>query len=290
MHRIRVVCLCVVGLLAGCATHRTTCDDVFLSAPFMREQRPPPSEKMQEIARESFIYAQMAYNAYQRPNSFALHDSIDQLPPETRGYGFQATVFEVRSGADLREIVIAYRGTDGLTNVRDWLFGNLGRTQYRLARDLYREVRERYPEGTRIVTTGHSLGGGLAIHISTNEPDVPAYVFNYSYKRHWEGRRYAHTRRVGIVESGDILGIVRGIWPNTDILHNRGFYCSRAGNNHSMEVLARCVTHTAAVADERAVDSLTRNRIPRCELSPGALTHKVDRARAVRRPQGAVAL
>src|SRR5688500_15662771 len=102
---IRLILLCAVGLSTGCATDRASCSHVLRSDPYMRENPELRSEAMQEVSRESYIDAQMAYNAYQRSDSFVFPDSIIQLPPETRGYGFQATIFEVRSGSDLREVV-----------------------------------------------------------------------------------------------------------------------------------------------------------------------------------------
>lgn len=78
--------------------------------------------------------------------------------------GFHAKIF---SNPNENEMVIAFRGTNKYSVVRDWVMTNavnalgLHTMQYNQARNLARSLSEAY-DTQKITLVGHSLGGGLA--------------------------------------------------------------------------------------------------------------------------------
>lgn len=111
------------------------------------------------------------------------------IPPCEDDVGMFFRVWERDS--TFKEVVIAFRGTDGF---KDWLYGNshwLTRflpmeDQYSRARKAVQLILDRFSkEGSKTVrfyTTGHSLGGGLAQHILYTYPKqvVQALAFDPS--------------------------------------------------------------------------------------------------------------
>jgi pimeloyl-ACP methyl ester carboxylesterase len=106
--------------------------------------------------------------------------------------GLGLRTYHKRSG-DRLDVVFAFRGTDRPTNVPD-LLSNLSwvtqwfrdNDQYRRARfhvDRLRKAAEATPGIKRIayVTTGHSLGGGIARHVARAFPCSAAVAFDSSF-------------------------------------------------------------------------------------------------------------
>jgi hypothetical protein len=82
---------------------------------------------------------------------------------------FSATTFKIkgRTSTERDEIVIAYRGSDDLC---DWISTNLNpfpyKKQYNQAVEYAQQILNSYDTGKeKVVVTGISLGGGLAIHV-----------------------------------------------------------------------------------------------------------------------------
>ncbi|MEM6313754.1 MAG: hypothetical protein AAF743_06680 [Planctomycetota bacterium] len=132
------------------------------------------------------IAAQMAHATY---------DNGATLPPDTfplipggveLDNGFSADVHLARIDGQLT-VVAAFRGTDNdrgfFQGMRDWS-DNLGHGagflgipgQYDAARDLVAGLKEKYP-GFPMITTGHSLGGGLAAY-AAKAHGLTAFTFN----------------------------------------------------------------------------------------------------------------
>lgn len=224
-----------------------------------------------EAAADSYLYAQMAFNAYQDSTKLALPDSItEERSIEDPRTGFAVTVYEVRSGSQLREAVLAFRGTEDRL---DWWHGNFRFTQNRQAVSFYESMREFYGESIPIVSVGHSLGGGLALQISVLYDGATAYLFNGSYHiyrpRTTVNGVYAYheakSERYSVASHAEANQAVRGPLPNPTLIHTRGFVCTDVRGpvfNHSIERLARCLTHVAAITSEGARGSLRRIAVP----------------------------
>ena len=86
---------------------------------------------------------------------------------------FAATFLRPARGGQPRVVIVAFRGTD---SSRDWFRHNLALdpAQFEPARAYVKRVAEKYPDD-RLVVAGHSLGGGLAIHVTRHE-DTSALV------------------------------------------------------------------------------------------------------------------
>ncbi|GAB3383879.1 Mbeg1-like protein [Lysobacter fragariae] len=110
---------------------------------------------------------------------------VDWLTDANNGHGgFYAATFTRKLGNEMPdEVIVAFRGTN---DTRDWLLHNLSPfpEQYRQARRYVERVASALPVRTRLVVTGHSLGGGLAAHVAqhrdTRDLVQEAWVFNPS--------------------------------------------------------------------------------------------------------------
>jgi hypothetical protein len=240
-------------------------------------------------ALETYVYAQMATNAYLTPDcvkgtgaaacaadknrdiKFDLGSDIKVLHAQCNDqFGFAYVVFARQKAGRTREIIIAYRGTD---DYPDWEHGNLKFTQNRLGLELYQVWKKKAQAmggDVAVSVTGHSLGGAIATYVSMVEEGATCYVFNASPRFRREATPVPDNRRVSVVEYGEINKVLRlfGRSP-TQIYISVG--CSRGGpiGQHSMRKLAVCLTKAAAwefpklewtPANARA--SLIRNSIP----------------------------
>ncbi len=129
------------------------------------------------------------------------------------------------------------------------------RIQVPAAKDEYDQVVARYSDTpVRIVTTGHSLGGGLALHISFTHPGIDAIVFNSSPVAKPGLDVQEGNTRVSIWESGEWL---QG--PRNAVSFARGWDVERfefrflhgtALEQHGMERLALNFTKLGAKQSE----------------------------------------
>ncbi len=259
-----------------------------------------------ELAAESWEYAQLSSNAYcdettvfkglagrtevargpsldicQLERRAALGDEPADATLKTRKTerggknGFAYAVYDLAAEGDgPAKRVIAYRGTD-ITQIADWLHGNLGRAQRDLGLALYREQRAQLDSAGKqnvpIVVTGHSMGGAIALEVSQAFEGVSAYVFNTSpqYKL---AETVNANRRVAISERGDFLGTLRRRRRpvRQDMLTVNCSPSAQAIGNHSIRSLAECLTWIAARGNARAKASLEANAITEPPEGEGA--------------------
>jgi hypothetical protein len=168
------------------------------------------------------IYALLSNNAYERGQ-----EEIFRLPaqewrqksdftPEGTETGLALKVFEKVADDKPVEVVIAFRGTD---DRKDW-WQNLApqflfpqKRQTDLAEKNFERLRGLYEgQNVRYFATGHSLGGGLALHLSFKYPNVAAVAFNSSPRvgRGPKSLRNANARVI-IWESKEALSYFRSI-------------------------------------------------------------------------------
>ena len=198
--------------------------------------------ELDKIAKENYIYALMSANAYDK--GFQI-----EIPKWTRvkrhlrqEHGFSADVYVSDTKKD---VVIAYRGTDDL---KDWIFGNADTDvngQYADADKIFATVSNEFSEAN-IMVVGHSLGGGLALHVSITHKDVNAVVFNTSPRVFVskDVQRYKN-KIVLIYETGEILTVVREIFTTLDKIDYEKYKYNYLGGNvvseHSMAHFATCM-------------------------------------------------
>ena len=106
--------------------------------------------------------------------------------------GFYARVWErsIPHDGDRREVVIAFRGTKGIDDWDDWVYGNLywflgsftPNDQYDKTPEFLDRVLDYYKKKNipiLVRTVGHSLGGGLAQHALYARPKAVSQVFAF---------------------------------------------------------------------------------------------------------------
>jgi len=177
------------------------------------------------VANKSFVYALFASNAYSNNPQFAIPDweRLRELDVDT-WRGMEVVVYK---SVIRNEIVIAFSGTNRFS-INDWIFGILNifwRGQYYEAVEKVDEIIDIYND-YKIIVTGHSLGGGLALHTSLSRNNIDAYVFNTS-PRVFNLEEYVHnddSYRLIISENGEVLEVIRDNWPALDEITFDGPY------------------------------------------------------------------
>jgi pimeloyl-ACP methyl ester carboxylesterase len=220
------------------------------------------SDQVRAAADEAYLYAQMSVNAYDDEDRYDLGPAVRTIENAPNNeLGFAYSIFEHRRAGGL-EVVIAFRGTEFRTT-EDWIDGNLFARQNPQGLALYDRIRARYDPDVPITVTGHSLGGGIAIQVSLERPNVKAYVFNTSPRFRLRGSSQPN-RRLSIVEYGEFLKAARLFGREANQTYV-SLNCSRGLNSiaqHSSRRLADCLTRIAAYQQPEARASLARNHIP----------------------------
>lgn len=216
------------------------------------------SDGVREVADQSWKFAQLSQNVYADDDDFIMKDSVVLVEEFDRpDISFYAALYKDQ---DDDVYTFIFRGTDSFEDFRT---GNnpFNQEQNKIALDLVSEKVKQYRLKSFVVA-GHSLGGGIATHVSLNIKGATLYTFNGSpvFKR--EGA-YLENPRYSIVEMGEILKIVRFLAKEPDQLYT-AIECT-SGNpveEHSMKKLAICITRISAVNDnQEAVESLMKNNI-----------------------------
>lgn len=217
------------------------------------------SEPHRLAAVEGAIYALLANNAYDHTDQpqFALPADW-QLGHRASHGDLQYSLFEQRADGAVQKVVLAFRGTD---NQRDWWTGNILADQYERAAQIVQTMRARYP-GVVLVATGHSLGGGLALHVSMRFAGVSAYAFNPSPLVR-QPESVQRNRRVIYWEAEDVLHWARWAWEKTPNAVYWRFSFVR-GNGHNALVLAKGLLMLGALMDPDLATTLQQN----CRINP----------------------
>lgn len=240
-----------------------------------------------DVARRSYPFALMASNVYEHFDSkkpeFAVPGWEKVESKRTTRKGMGAHIYRSTTGPE--SVAIVFEGTN--KGARDWLFGNLNlfwKGQYKDAEKLITEIAERYPEA-RLVTTGHSLGGGLAIHAALHHGGVEAFAFNSS-PRVFNSRRYdpSESTVTLISENEDILEKFRKRWGGLAGLtiegpFNKFDFLDLATNDndrvveHSVYFIARGLLIVAAAGGDESArrwigENLDRSKEKECKVDP----------------------
>lgn len=251
----RAVLSALALVLAGCAHTRESSEPLVTAA-------------------DVFLYAQMAQNAYHKKrNEFDFDDSVRlissypnqsvDVEPITGNmgndiFGLAFDILEHEPSGRSKELVFAFRGTEGDIDLKscDFRFGNRRTIQHRLATELVaRIVAERGLQPPSLVFVGHSLGGGIARHVSMRFPGSRVYAFNSSPVFRAPDNydpKLDPTVRFSVNSRGEVLKLTRIFGPEPNQTYWK-IDCPIAGgmiDKHSMRRLAACLTLRAAEQKE----------------------------------------
>ena len=247
MKKIIVLLICSFFLF-GCASYKIKLTDCDHPSGWCKEIR--------DISAQSWKYAQLSKNVYNDEFQFdvsSYFETIKEYPNES--IDFYAVLFKDKSNG---EFVLAFRGTDSF---KDFKTGNnpFKQSQNNYAMKIFDEIKTKYGAKSHTVV-GHSLGGGIAIHISLNREHVTAYSFNGSPV--FRNKNNVKNNRFSIVEHGEILKIVRALGREADQLYTSiGCTSGNPITQHDMQSLATCLTEIGGFQDPEARMSLKKNNI-----------------------------
>lgn len=198
---------------------------------------------LNKVSNKNYEFAIMSSNAYDKDLQIDL-PGWKRTKRVISKHGFSADIY---TSEDDKRVVIAFRGTEN-NNIKDWKYGNLDTNldgQYGDADNLFKAILSEHPEKT-IMTTGHSLGGGLAIHISVLNKDVDAVVFNPSPRLFVKDNYNKYDNEVTIInETGEILAPTQHLFSTIKkVKHTKYRYNFIGGHvvtEHSIATFARCM-------------------------------------------------
>ncbi|HEX9183382.1 MAG TPA: hypothetical protein VF876_09005 [Burkholderiales bacterium] len=205
------------------------------------------------LAPRIATFAILCNNAYQRSQPLTLPHSWKMVVREGQGKGLAYAVYERQQEGRPVEAVVSYRGTD---DAYDWLhnFG-IAKIQTDEAEEVFKTISGEYRgKGiTKISATGHSLGGGLALHASFKFAGVAATAFNCAPFEPPGDAAYRSNPRICVWEENEILQFVRddklpGKWDNTRLV-KVNFAHGLPVAQHKMEPMARSLVIAAAPYD-----------------------------------------
>ena len=174
--KFKLISICIISIvLSGCGTSsigRQVNKNVDLTYDSKNEW----AVQIRQTAKDTYLYAQMASNAYDDWDGNNRHGALDFKFPDNvvllkqvgnDDVGLAYDLYEITSDQENSEIVIAFRGSE--PNWTDWWTGNVYGKQLPRSLKVYDTVHEKYPTHD-ISVTGDSLGGSLATQISLCHP------------------------------------------------------------------------------------------------------------------------
>lgn len=220
-------------------------------------------------ANKYAIYAMMASNSYLKPDRtyFPIEElgwirvDADGNPAPANSYtpGFIGSIFtnlqyDIWENKSKKTTVISFKGTDERI---DWLAGNLTiifSPTYKSAKKHVHNYVAEHPD-QKIILTGHSLGGGLALSSSLWEA-VDAYVFNSS-PRVFDGfkNHNNHAERISVYQHGDVLQKIRAKYPKyQDVISEKNIVLTKfdypvGKSAHRADMLAEGLLRCASDPD-----------------------------------------
>lgn len=259
-----------------------------------------PNLRKQSVAVMAYRFAMISSNVYRSPLDKPIFNVIGIAEPvryESKS-GLAAEVYRVYKSENLNEIIIAFKGTD-FSSLRDWgsnFSVYFEPDQYREARILTRAlVDEARKSNAKVTTTGHSLGGGIALNMSFLFDGVNAVAFNTSPRAFYAADKKYENERILISESGEALKGVRWFWQRKlDGLNATEFnflkfngLARKVVNEHGMYYLARgLLLYAVGSGDAAAAKDFSKNIISdgyRDKLSQSAdYDHDVARCELIR--------
>lgn len=213
-------------------------------------------KEIREISDKSWKYAQLSKNVYNKPFQFNVDKYFEKVEDfENKEIDFFATLYKDKITG---KYIFVFRGTDSF---KDFSTGNnpFRQKQNKYGMEIFDQCRNKY-HITDCVVTGHSLGGGIATHISLNREHATAYTFNRSPV--FRNKLKIKNDRYTIVENGEILKAARLFGREPNQLYT-SIGCTKGNpiKQHDMQALAECLTKIAAFEDNEAKESLLLNHI-----------------------------
>ena len=163
-------------------------------------------DRYERAANRSFVYALMSSNAYAKNRQFKIPkwERIERICTK------RDMSLDIMKNEEEKKIVLAFTGTN---SIKDFIYGNFnifGKGQYAEAEKVLDDLLSdsRY-EGYKIIATGHSLGGGLALHCSLYRDNIDAIVFNTSPRVFQPKYKTKHSYRIIVNEEQELLAYIR---------------------------------------------------------------------------------
>ncbi|WP_156172344.1 alpha/beta hydrolase family protein [Aurantiacibacter marinus] len=240
-------------------------------------------EETRDVAERSWLYAQLSSNAYDDPaEEFILPgDVVLRVMQPNDGRGYAYAIYDRFEGQRLVETIIAYRGTEASFN--DWFLGNILGAQngsgIATATAVAAQLDRPEYENVKLSVTGHSLGGGIAHHVSLypvddNDSSVRrSVVFNNSPRFSGFPR---DGDRLAVVERGEWLTALRYFGSEPSQIY-QSVDCQPGlspFDGHSIRNLAECLTWIAAFQEEADDARLSMAQNPLVDRPPGQVSER----------------
>jgi putative lipase involved disintegration of autophagic bodies len=240
-HTCKTIAITISLLLTACASSAiTSYKDI------------TPIEVTENIAGKYALYAMMSSNSYHNQDRvyFPLEKidwqlvtaSGEKTSSPTAEHPLTGLAYDIYQNVNSNDIVFAFRGTDSKW---DYPMSSLAiySVAYKQAVKAVREYREKHPE-KKIVVTGHSLGGGLALSVSVRL-GIDAITFDPS-PRIFDGLGDKHqpAARILIYQEGEVLNKLRRIWKKiSEVIREGDVYKTKydfdGKSNHRGDLLAK---------------------------------------------------